>query len=404
MNRRYLYIAFVAALLAGCSKKDSPAEVNAAKPTEPPVVKVIIAETRKVEKSISVTGSLMPEETVTVSAEVGGRIAAIHYDFGQFVKQGAVIAEIDKQEYQIAYDRAKAALAQALARIGLDPSQDKVTPESTPAIRQARAQAEDAKSKFDRAAKLVQSGDISQDRYIELEKAYLARKAALEATQDDLRTQLASVQALQAEVRLAQKRLGDTVVRAPFDGSISARNAGPGQYIKDNTPIVTIVKTHPLRLRADIPESAIGTVRAGTQLVFTTDAAPGAEFHAVVRELNPGLDARARSLTAEARIVENDPRLKPGMFVQVRLVTSKDFQIVAVPKSALYTVAGLTKIFVIRDGKVLECKVPPGMDVDGWTEVPPDVVRPGDQIAVSSLQNLVTGLQVRPQPAPATKG
>src|SRR5215471_212099 len=122
MNRRYLYIAFVAALLAGCSKKDSPAEVNAAKPSEPPVVKVVSAETRKVEKSISVTGSLMPEETVTVSAEVGGRIAAIHYDFGQFVKQGAVIAEIDKQEYQIAYDRAKAALAQALARIGLDPS------------------------------------------------------------------------------------------------------------------------------------------------------------------------------------------------------------------------------------------------------------------------------------------
>jgi multidrug efflux pump subunit AcrA (membrane-fusion protein) len=123
-----------------------------------------------------------------------------------------------------------------------------------------------------------------------------------------------------------------------------------------------------------------------------------------VRELNPGLDARARSLTAEGRIVEKDARLKPGMFVQVRLVTASDFQIVAVPKSAVYNVAGLSKIFVIRDGKAIECKVPPGMEIDGWMEVPADIVRAGDQIAISNLQNLIPGLAVRPQPASATKG
>jgi multidrug efflux pump subunit AcrA (membrane-fusion protein) len=90
--------------------------------------------------------------------------------------------------------------------------------------------------------------------------------------------------------------------------------------------------------------------------------------------------------------------------VQVRLVTASDFQITAVPKTALYNVGGLTKIFVIRDNKAVECKIPPGVEIDGWTEVPPDLVRPGDQIAVSSLQNLVTGQPVRTQSVSGTKG
>ena len=408
MKHRYLSLALALAigLLAGCSRKDdSAAKQAAAKPADPPLVKVAVAEARAVERSISVTGSLLPDETTSVSFEVPGRISALRFDFGQLVRKGDIIAELDKQELQIALDRSRAALAQALARIGLDPQQENATPDSTPAIRQATAQLEDAKSKFERAEKLVKTGDIAQDRYIEVEKGYLARKAALEATRDDLRTQLANIQALRAEVRLAQKRYGDATVRAPFDGSISARTVAPGQYIKENTPVVTLVKTNPLRLRAEIPESAAGSVQVGTRLVFTTDAAAGAEFHATVRELNPSLDPKARSLTAEARLVENDKRLRPGMFVQVRLVTEKNTQIVTVPKSAIYALAGLTKVFVIRDGKVTECKVPPGMEMDGWIEVPSDQIHAGDQIAVSNLGALIPGLAVRVQAtANSTKG
>lgn len=406
MNPGIVTLALAVVLLAGCSNKGKNAAAAAsAKPVEALSVKVVSAESRKVEKSISVTGSLLPDETVVVSSEVPGRISSIRADFGQFVRKGEILAEIDKQEYQIALDRTRAALSQALARIGLDPNQENITPESTPAIRQAVAQAEDAKSKYDRAEKLVKSGDIAQDRFTELEKAYTARKAALDATRDDLRTQLASIQALRAEVRLAQKRYGDATVRAPFDGSVSARNVAPGQYIKDNAPILTLVKTNPLRLRAEMPESSTSSVQIGTRLVFTTDAAPGAEFHAVVRELNPSLDPKARSLTAEARIMENDARLRPGMFVQVRLVVSKDYEMVAVPKNAVYNMAGLTKVFVIRDGKVVECKVPPGIELDGWVEVPSDAVRAGDQIAISNLQSLLPGQTVKPQPvAAASKG
>ncbi len=380
-------------LAAGCGRTQSQVEATS-KPAAPLEVRVVPAGTHTVERSISVTGSLLPDETVTCSSEVAGRIASVHVDFGSHVRQGQVIAELDKQEYQIALDRARASLAQALARIGLNADQENVTPDSTPAMRQAKAQLEDAKFKYDSGARLVKSGDIATERFNEIEKSYAARTAAYEATRDDLRTQMATILALKAEVRLATKRLGDTVVRAPFDGAVSARSASPGQYMKENTPIVTVVKTWPLRLRAEIPESATGATRTGTALTFTTDSAPGVQFHAVIKDLNPSLDPKARSLTAEARLVENDSRLRPGGFVQVRLVTSRDATITTVPKQALYLVAGLAKVFVVRNGRIVEFRVPPGIETDGWVEVPSEI-QTGDSVVINKLDLLVDGAAVQ---------
>lgn len=383
----------------GCSKQAQQGVAEAASKAqaqEPLSIRVATAETRKLSRTISVTGSLSPDETVTVSAEVAGRLAAIHFDFGQQVKKGDVIAELDQREFALQYERSRAALAQALARVGLDPSQEDATPDSTPAIRQAQAQSEDARSKYESAARLIKTGDVSRERFTELEKTFNARQAALEAARDDLRTQLASIQALRAEVKLAQKHLSDTIVRAPFDGAVSARLVSPGQFMRDNTPIVTLVKTHPLRLRADIPETVADEVRIGATLSFTTDAVPGREFHAVVRELNPALEARSRSLTAEARLTDSDPRLRPGAFVQVQLGVSRDSAAVVVPKDAIYQMAGLTKVFVVRNGRAVETKLTPGAEINGWLEVPADRIHPGDQVAVSRLATLIDGAPVRP--------
>jgi len=380
----------------GCGARGKDRVEAAAKTAaEPPVVRVAAAQVKQLGRTVSVTGSLLPDETVSVSSEVAGRLAEVHYDFGQTVKKGEVIAELDKREFDLQYERGKAALAQALARIGLDPKQEEVTPESTPAMRQANAQLEDARFKYESAVKLVKTGDIAQERFVEIEKGLHAREAAYEATRDDLRTQLANVQALRAELSLAGKRLNDATVRAPFDGQVAARLVSPGQYMKDNTPIVTLVKSWPLRLRVEIPESAAGEVRTGTTLTFTTDAAPGAEFQARVTQLNPTLDSRSRSLAAEARLTDRAPVLRPGMFVTVRLALARDAAAVMVPREALYQIAGLTKVFAIRDGKAVESRIAPGQEADGWAEVPADRIRPGDQVAVSKVAMLVDGMAVR---------
>lgn len=380
--------------LGACSKKSEQNVKAASKTPEAIAVKVALAEARTVERSISVTGALFPDETTTVSSEVPGRIVRINVDFGQFVAKGQVIAELDKLELQLQLERTRASLAQALARIGLEPNQLDVRPETTPMMRQAWNQMEDARSKYENAKKLVSTGDIAQERFTELEKAYKVREAAFEMSRDDLRTQMAVIRSLKAEVGLAEKRVKDATVIAPFDGVVQQKLVAPGQYIKDNVPIVTLVKTTPLRLRADIPESAVKDVRIGTTLVFTTDAIPGREFHAVVRELNPSLDARSRTLTAEARIVETNSELRAGTFVQVRLITAHAFAVVAVPRSAVFTVAGLNKVFTIENGKAVEHKIEDILGSNGFVEMPAGVLPAGVQVAVSNLAALTNGVPV----------
>ncbi|MBL8294042.1 MAG: efflux RND transporter periplasmic adaptor subunit, partial [Bryobacterales bacterium] len=319
IRHSFLLLAILSLVAAaGCSRKSeaktSAAAQAASKPPEPVTVKVAAVENKLSDRYLNVTGSLLPDESVNLAFEVPGRLASIRYDFGQFVKKGEVIAELDKQEYRLQVERAKAALAQALARIGLDANQESSAATETPSMRQARAQLEDARAKFETAKTLVASGDIARERFTEIEKQYEARRAAFEATRDDLRTQVASIDALRADVRLAEERLADTTLRAPFDGSISEKPVSPGAYVKDNITIVTIVKSWPLRLRLDVPEVATAGVRLGDTLRFTTEAFPGEEFTATVRQLNPSLDPRSRSLSAEARLAKADPRLKPGLF------------------------------------------------------------------------------------------
>ena len=87
-------------------------------------------------------------------------------------------------------------------------------------------------SKFENAERLIATGDIAKERYDELEKAFQARQAALDTIKDDLRVQLANVQALKAELGIQEERLRDTRILAPFDGQVSERTVAPGQFFR----------------------------------------------------------------------------------------------------------------------------------------------------------------------------
>jgi len=392
---RFIGIALgIAALAAaGCGNKEAAVKAKAPDAVE---IQTAAAEARSVERSIMVTGSLQPDEMVTVTSEVPGRIKSVNYDFGQSVRRGQVVAELDTTELKLQMERVRATLAQALARVGLGAdAPENVAPEMTPAMRQAKAQLDDTKSKYDRAETLSKSGDIAQERLVEAEKALVARQAAYDMMRDDKLTQLAAIKGLRADLRLAEKRVKDATVVAPFDGQVSVKHVSPGQYIKENVPIVTLVKTSPLRLRVEVPESAVGVVRIGTELVFTTEAVPGVEFRARVTEVNPSLDSRSRTLTGEARLLSGDARLKPGAFVQVRLVTSSAFPVIAIPKAAVYTVAGLNKFFAIEGGKAVEHRIPEILGQNGVVEIPAGLIPAGMPVAISNVAMLTNGAAVK---------
>jgi len=387
-------------LLAGCGSKkqesvpvtDKTLQVTAAR-----------AQQRTVAKSIYITGSLLPDESVNVVAEVAGRIARIHVDFGQPVRKGQLLVELDQRELNLRVERARGTLGQAFARLGLSPNATSANVASTPALEQARALLAEAQFKYESGKKLVESGDISRERFQEIERAYKQQKAGVESAEYDLRTQLAAIQSLEADVKLAEKSLSDAKIYAPFDGSVTERLVSPGQYLKENTVMMRLVKAWPLRLRVEVPESAAAAVAVGRDVIFHTDAIAGERFKATVRELNVQLDATSRTLMAEARVAKADERLRPGMFVRVELITDPESQIVTVPASSVYTIAGLNKLFVLEGGVAKERKVPPSnYRENGWVSVPADMVKPGDLVATSELPTLYEGMKVDVQERAAT--
>ena len=144
----------------------------------------------------------------------------------------------------------------------------------------------------------------------------------------------------------------------------------PGAYLKENTPILTLMKTNPVRLRVDLPESAAGSVHMGTTLTFTTDAAPGDTFTAVVRELNPSLDPQVANLDGGSSVGRMATRaFAPACSCRYNSSSQKGAE-AGGSKEAVYTVAGLTKLFVIRDGRAVEQRINPGQEIE-WLDGSP---------------------------------
>ena len=380
--------------LAGCSRGSDRADAanNSAQITE---VTVATAEERGVERSAEVVGSLLADEEVQISNDTAGFLAAVHVDLGSRVQRGQVLAELDKRDFELRVLQARAMLAQARARLGLEKDQDSISPEETALVRQAKANLDDARSKYDSARKLVETGDIPQQRYIELEKTLRAREAAHEAAVEEVRAQLAQIQARKAELGLAEKQLQDVTIRAPLTGSVTAKLISAGQFIKEKTPLLVLVKDDVLRLRAQVPESATAAVRSGLEVRFLTDAYPGRTFTARISRVGQALDPQARTLVAEAIVPNPERLLKPGMFARIAVVVEKSSPAVMVPRTALYEFAGLTKIFVVNDDHVKEMRIQPGVSADDWVEIRGDAIRPGMQVATSNLDRLEEGGTVR---------
>jgi len=124
MKAGFLTIVLLLLVSAGCGRRASNSQVQAASRPDPPLaVKLAGAEARQVERSLSVTGTLAPDESVNLSFEVAGPLARVLVDFGQMAHKGQVLAELDQREWLLQVERSRSAVAQALARVGLQPGQ-----------------------------------------------------------------------------------------------------------------------------------------------------------------------------------------------------------------------------------------------------------------------------------------
>jgi RND family efflux transporter MFP subunit len=405
-----LLLGAAGAFIASCGgPKANVRTEEAAANTQPVAIDVTTAAAikRDLPRFFEATGSLAGDQQTDVAPQTSGKVVAVGVDIGSQVRRGQMLIRLDDAELKLRVDQAaaqveqaKAAVRQAEEKIGLRPGQA-FDPNRVAEVAAARVTLELAEKNLVRAEKLIESGDVSRSFYDEqrarrdqLKEQYevaLAQARQNFAGVDVARTNVANAQ---AQLALARKNLSYAVIPAPIDGYVAERTADLGEYVSPQQKVVTIVRTNPLRIRIDIPEQAIPEVRVGQSVSITTSAWPDRNFSGRVARIAPNVSATSRTLTVEAEIENSGGALKPGQFATVRILQERAEPAVLVPARAVATDAGVSRVYVIKNGHAEQRLVQTGQTEGDLIEIRTGLAA-DELVATSNLEQLSDGIAVK---------
>jgi RND family efflux transporter MFP subunit len=383
-------------LASTACKSDYPASARQDRPGEAKDARQVktakVAETPFGE-TVTANGTLAAFDQTTVSVKVPGRLRSISVDLGSVVRRGQVIAQLEPEDYKLRVQQAEASLAQARARLGLSPegSDDKVDPDQTATVRQARAVLDETRFNRERAAKLLTQGVIAKAEFDSVDSVYKVAQGRYQDAVEEIRNRQALLAQRRSEVALARQQLADTSIYAPLDGIVQEKRTSPGEYLAAGTPVVNIVRMDPLRLKAEVPERDAHNVRSGQNVRVTVEGNPNV-YIGQIKRLSPVIAEQNRMLLVEAD-VRNDGKLRPGSFARAEIVTNDAKMAVAVPSKAIVIFAGIEKVIVVQNGKALEKPITTGRRNGDLTEIVAGV-NVGEQVIVDP-GNLQSGMAVQ---------
>jgi RND family efflux transporter MFP subunit len=397
---RYLGIVIAMLIAAGCGS-DYPATGAPPRPEReavtPRLVRVVPVSQSAVERGTVVTGTLAAEDQVVVSFKVGGRLNEIAIDLGSRVRKGQIIAALDPTDFRLRVRQAEATLQQARARLGLAPdgTDDRVDPEHAPLVRQADAMLDEARRSRDRMAELWERQLIAR---AELDAATATLQVAEGRYQDaieEVRNRQAVLAERRSELAIARQQLIDSELRAPLDGAVRQRHVSAGEYLTAGSPVVTLVRTHPLRLRLAVPERVAASVRVG-QPVNVKVEKDLTVYRGQVARLSPAINEEDRTLLVEAEVPNEHGRLRPGAFAEAEIITEHEDRAVLVPIASIVTFAGVERVLTVHDGMSVEKRVQTGRRFGDRVEIV-EGIRP-EELVVVEPGNLVGGQPVTVSP------
>lgn len=360
----------------------------------PPRVKLVAAIDQTLTQVVTATGTLAADEQASLSFRVAGRLAQLSIDLGSVVRKGQPIAKLETLDFKQRVDTAEASLQQARVRLGLAASgaDDKVNTENTALVRQARAVLEEARASRDRTTQLVNQGILSRAELDRVESTYKVAESRYQDAIEEVRNRQAVLLQRRSELELAKQQLEYTTLYAPFDGAIREKRTVPGEYLAVGTPVATLVRLHPLRLRVEVPERETFGIRPGLGVKVTVEGDNNIYSGRVAR-ISPAFQEQSRTLVVEAEVENQHGRLHPGSFAKADLQTSASKAIVTIPPSALVTFAGIQKIFFVKDGKAIERTVVVGRKETDWVEIT-EGLKSGEMIVENPDATMVGGQPV----------
>ncbi|MDP9338206.1 MAG: efflux RND transporter periplasmic adaptor subunit [Acidobacteriota bacterium] len=385
--------------LCACSKPTPSSVLGDASHPTPVNVYTVAEETA--QRHVQATGSLFPFEESVVSAQVEGRVSRVLADIGDSVKEGQALVILDPQELQFEVDRQRGIVRQVRAQLGIGPGDPPPPdPKTLPSVQRAEADRFEADQKYNRAREMFQGKLISQQQLDEAASRYQSTKATYDVALQEVDRLKALLVSSEASEKLAEKKLNDAIVRAPFPGAVKTRNVHPGEFLRIQSPVMVLVRTDRLRARLAVPERWAGWVKDGAVVDVHVEAFPNETFHGEVSRINPSVSQDSRTFDAEALLINADGRLKPGFFVQASIPSEKEEKTIFLPERAVNYRYGVYKVFLLHGNQVSEHQIQPAgqtEDKHGRRFEVAEGLKPGDRVAVAVSGELQDGITVREQ-------
>ena len=320
------------------------------------VVTVSPAKSVQWEKRLLLVGTLLPSQEARLAAEVEGRIEKTLVDVGAAVKAGQDIAQIDSASYQ--------------GMVNLN----------TANMNKAQVRADNETTNLVRLEKLRESGAVSSTAY---DEAAASQKAAL-----------SEVAAAKAQLGAASTSLKRSTLRAPFDGSITARLVTEGDFARIGTVMFNIVDDTTLRFRGEVPERDASRVKPGQLVRVRVDAWAERSFDGKIAWVNPAVNPETRSVGIEAQLENRDHALKAHFFGRGEVVTDSAAETLVVPADAVVSFVGVDKVYVVENGKAKPREVRLG-ERRGEEQSVLTGLGAGEVVIVSGLSKVQPGTAVK---------
>lgn len=384
----------VLALLAcaACGRAPAPGKADGGK-EQASAIQVEAVREESIRRSIEVVGTLAAEDEVTISAQAEGQVSRIVADLGDRVTAGQVLVELDREKAQYLADQQAAAFARALAKFGASDVQHLPRIEDTPDVQRAFAEFEQARLAAERAQALGRRSILSKQTVDDADTMLRAKQASYNSALQSAKDLRAEIDGSTASLKLAQRQLRDTSIRAPFDGYVQKRLVALGEYVKLQQPVISVVRMNPLKLVGEIPEKMASWVGVGQAVALSVDAYPDLAVVGTMSRISPAVNTTTRAFAFEARVPNEKAQLKPGTFARVRIESGKVDKVLTVAHRALQYRYGVNRVFVVSGDHLAVRELKVGDRVGDRIEVVSGV-KAGESIAMTDVEKLVDGQKV----------
>jgi len=335
MARTSAVLTILGIVLAGCSK--APPETHNPSTATPIPVHIVTVGSEPVSVTYEATGTVRAKTTATISARITGYVREVTAQVGDRVREGQLLVTLDARDLENTVRRAEAMGEEIRSAM----------PEADSAVAAAKANAELARSTFNRMQELFNKKSISNQEFDEASARVKAADATVAMAQAK-RTQLDARlrQAIQ-EMNSAEVMRGYASVAAPFSGTVTAKSVEHGNLAQPGVPLLTIEREGAFRLEAAVDESRLGSIRTGQNVLVKLDGLDRI-LNARVSEIVPSVNSASRSglVKIDLPVVAG---LRSGMFGHANFSFGSR-NVVAIPIGSVVDQGQLQSVFVVEGG------------------------------------------------------